>query len=64
VAKETSPEAAAWAFTQWRLRARARAKFAKAEAMLFDQDGLEMASAEPMAQLHASHFPTGPESPI
>lgn len=59
VAVATSPEAAAWAFTQWRLRARARGKFERADSMLFDQDGLEMASSEHVARLHAARFPEG-----
>lgn len=60
VAAQTSVEDAIWAFSQWDLRRRARAKFAAAaDAMLFDRDGLEMASHEALAAHHASRFPTG-----
>ncbi len=52
-------DAARWAFSQWELRKRAKAKFAKADEMLFDRDGLEMATHEAVAAYHASHFPTG-----
>jgi len=57
VARETSDEAARWAFTQWSLRQRGAAKFALAEQMLFDRDGLEMATHEAVAAYHASLFP-------
>lgn len=59
VAKEAGEEAARWAFTQWDLRRRARAKFARAEVMLFDRDGLEMATHERVAMFHANQFPSG-----
>ncbi|MBV6458680.1 MAG: hypothetical protein HONBIEJF_01814 [Fimbriimonadaceae bacterium] len=59
VAEQTSPEAARWAFVQWELRARATAKFERAEAMFFDRDGLEMATHERVSQYHASLFPPG-----
>ena len=59
LASATSPEAARWAFRQQEFRARAKAKFALAEQMLFDSDGLEMASHERVAAFHAAHFPTG-----
>jgi hypothetical protein len=59
VSAATSPEAARWAFTQWDLRQRALAKFARADEMLFDRDGLEMASHEAVAHYHASKFPHG-----
>lgn len=59
VSRETSDEAARWAFTQWGLRERAKAKFALAEWMLFDRDGLEMASHEAVAAYHASQFEPG-----
>lgn len=59
IAGATSPEAARWAFTQWDLRSRAAAKFALAEKMLFDRDGLEMASHERLAGYHAAQFPEG-----
>lgn len=57
VATATSPDAARWAFSQWALRARATAKFKNCEVMLFDRDGLEMASHERVAAYHASLFP-------
>lgn len=59
VAKATSPEAAQWAFTQWSLRKKARAKFTLADQMLFDRDGLEMSTHEGLAEYHASLFPAG-----
>jgi len=59
VAKATSQGAAQWAFTQWSLRKRARAKFALADQMLFDRDGLEMSTHEGLAEYHAALFPTG-----
>lgn len=57
VAKEVGVDAARWAFTQWQLRERAKAKFGRAEAMLFDRDGLEMATHERVATFHADRFP-------
>lgn len=59
VAAQTSPEAAAWAFTQWRLRERAKRKFARAEHMLFSAEALEQATHEQVAAYHASLFPIG-----
>lgn len=59
VAAQTSPEAAAWAFTQWRLRERAKRKFARAEQMLFSAEALEQATHEQVAAYHASLFPIG-----
>ncbi|HXH59831.1 MAG TPA: hypothetical protein VNI20_00580 [Fimbriimonadaceae bacterium] len=59
VAAKVGGEDARWAFTQWELRKRARAKFALADQMLFDRDGLEMATHERVAEYHASHFPKG-----
>lgn len=56
VAAETSAEAAGWAFAQWELRGRAAAKFSRAGQMLFTREGLEMASAEPVAAFHAGLF--------
>ena len=44
------------AFTQTRLRRKARAKFARADAMYFTEDGLEQASSERMARNHARRF--------
>lgn len=52
-------EAARWAFEQWSLRSRARSKFALAEQMLFDRDGLEMATHEHLAAWRAARFPAG-----
>lgn len=52
-------DAARWAFTQWDLRKRAKAKFTLADTMLFDRDGLEMASHEAVAKYHASQFAVG-----
>jgi hypothetical protein len=48
-----------WAFSQWGLRDRARAKFQKAGEMLFDREALEMATHEQVAAFHASLFPPG-----
>lgn len=59
VAAQTSPEAAAWGFTQWRLRERAKRKFARAEHMLFSAEALEQATHEQVAAYHASLFPIG-----
>ncbi len=52
-------ELARWAFLQQTLRERGRTKFAKADEMLFDRPGLEMASHETVAAYHASRFPNG-----
>jgi hypothetical protein len=59
VASVVGDEAARWAFSQWELRRRARAKFELAHQMLFDRDGLEMASHERVAAYHASRFQAG-----
>ena len=59
LARQTSPEAARWAFTQWELRKRARAKFAKADEMLFTREALEQATDERLARFHAIQFPMG-----
>lgn len=59
VGAATSDEDARWAFAQWSLRQRARAKFALADRMLFDRESLEMASHEAVAAYHASRFPEG-----
>lgn len=56
VTNATSEDAARWAFTQWQLREKAKQKFDLAERMLFDRDGLEMASHERIARFHASLF--------
>lgn len=57
VGRATSPEASSWAFGQWELRRRARAKFALAEEMLFTREALEQATHEEVARYHASRFP-------
>lgn len=59
LAKQFGPELAREAFAQWALRERAKAKFSKADEMLFDRDGLEMATNEQVAAFHASLFPPG-----
>lgn len=59
VGKATHAEAARWAFTQWNLRARARAKFQRADAMLFDREALEQATHEAISAYRASRFPKG-----
>lgn len=59
MAKATSDSAAQWAFGQWSLRKRALLKFEKAGEMLFDREGLEMASHETISMYHASLFPKG-----
>ena len=59
VAREVGQADAAWAFTQWELRRRARAKFTRAEEMLFTREALEQASHEKVAAFHASLFPQG-----
>ncbi len=59
VAAKTSVEAARWAFSQWALRKRGAAKFSRAAEMLFDPEGLEMATHEAVAAYHASLFPPG-----
>lgn len=59
VATQTNPDAARWAFRQQELRIRAKAKFFLAPQMLFDPDGLEMASHEHVAAFHAAQFPPG-----
>ncbi|HSH95893.1 MAG TPA: hypothetical protein VK968_17235, partial [Roseimicrobium sp.] len=59
VARATDVESAAWAFSQWDLRSRAKTKFAKADEMLFVREALEQASHEAVAAYHASRFPYG-----
>ena len=59
VAEALSPEDAAWAFTQWELRERARAKFPNAGRMLFTREALEQATPAAVARYHASKFPRG-----
>ena len=60
VAAVVGDEAARWAFGQWALRERARTKFARADEMIFTRDGLEMASHEAVAALHAELLGEGP----
>jgi hypothetical protein len=57
VSAETSPEAASWAFTQWRLRRKASAKFTQASEMLFGAEALEQSTHEMIAYYHAYRFP-------
>jgi hypothetical protein len=52
-------EAVRWAFLQWELRERARAKFKHADEMLFTREALEQATREEVSQYHASRFPEG-----
>lgn len=59
VSAEVGEDAARWAFTQWELRFRARAKFALADQMLFVREALEQATHEEVARWHASRFPAG-----
>lgn len=59
VARDTSDEAAQWAFTQWELRDRGRDKFARAERMLFVREALEQATHEALADYHAAKFRKG-----
>lgn len=60
VALLSSEEAARWAFSQGELRRRARARFGEeADEMLFDADGLAMATHPALAAYHASLFPDG-----
>ena len=47
------------ALTQQALRAAARAKFSRADAMLFTRDGLEQASSEVTAAHSAARYPAG-----
>ncbi|MEO6876954.1 MAG: class I SAM-dependent methyltransferase [Gemmatimonadaceae bacterium] len=54
--RDYAPELVAAAVTQARLRVRARSKFAHADAMLFTTSGLEQASSERMAALHAVRY--------
>lgn len=50
------PEDAAWALTQTALRRRARAKVARADAMLFTPDGLEQATRDLVSAWRAARF--------
>lgn len=51
-----SADLVAAALTQVKLRARARAKFSRADAMYFTAPGLEQASSERMARHHAARY--------
>ncbi len=62
LALEFGEEDARWAVTQWALRERGRAKFERAGEMLFDRDGLEMASHEAVAR--AAHLVGEPGEPV
>ncbi len=59
LAAKWGDEAARWAFEQAELRRRAQRKFPEAHRMLFDRDGLEMASSDEAARYHAGLFPSG-----
>lgn len=59
LAAEFGAEEVRWAFTQWSLRAQARAKFSRASEMFFVREALEQASHECVAAYHASRFPSG-----
>ena len=54
------PEVAAWALTQAALRKRGRAKFARADEMLFTPDGVEQATRDSVRRWRAARFLTGP----
>src|SRR5687768_13151319 len=57
LSKSYGGEIARWAFLQWELRKKARAKFERGDEMLFDREGLEMASHEKLAKLQVNRFP-------
>jgi hypothetical protein len=59
IGRQTSPDAARWAATQWDLRRRAMSKFERGREMLFTREALEQASHERIAAWHASRFPAG-----
>lgn len=59
LASRFGDELARWALGQWQLRASASRKFSRAAEMLFDREGLEMASSEGIAAYHARQFPPG-----
>ena len=50
------PDEAAWALTQASLRRRARAKFVRADEMLFTPAGLEQATRDPVRRWRAARF--------
>ncbi len=58
VAREVGAELARWAFTQWQLRGRGAAKFARSHEMLFVREALEQATHETLAAWHSSRFCT------
>lgn len=59
IAAKYGEESAAWAFTQWSLRKRARVKFVAADEMYFTRNGLEQATHQAVAEYHGSRFPQG-----
>lgn len=59
VSRTLGDEAARWAFGQWDLRKRAKAKFTRTDEMLFVREALEQATHERVAAYHASLFPQG-----
>jgi len=59
VANEVGAENARWAFTQWRLRAKAVGKLPEPEKWFLDEDGLQMASHQALADYHARLFRPG-----
>jgi hypothetical protein len=59
VSKSSSPLDARWAFTQWKLRAKAKPKFELADEMLFENEALEMLTHPRVAQFHAQLFVPG-----
>jgi len=50
---------ARWAFAQWALRQRAGAKFADADGLFFEREGLEQATHDRVAAWHSAQFPSG-----
>ena len=58
-ARQFGIETVQWAFTQWDLRSRAKAKFSAADDMVFTREALEQATSERVAAYHASLFPQG-----
>ncbi len=62
LARSHGAESARWAAAQWELRRRGREKFARAEEMLFDAEGLEMATHESVAAWRAGLLPEGCEA--
>lgn len=59
LAADVGEELARWAFLQHTLRGAGARKFELACEMLFDREGLEMASSALVADYHASMFPSG-----